>query len=417
MKKKLLIGPFAQIVTMDGLKASGHLSNDDLKIVRNAGVLIHEGKIAAIDNFEKMRQEECELHEIDFPAVLIPGLIDAHTHLCFAGTRVNDYVLRLEGASYTEIAANKGGILETVRQTRAATQDQLVELMLMRTSLLIEQGVTTVEVKSGYGLNVKDEIKMLRAIHEAGELQPVQLIPTCLGAHTLSPEFDSPVEYLNYLLQDLLPNVKKLGLSNRVDICVDKCGFAIDKARSFIKIAQDLGFATVIHADQFIRGGATLAAEMHALSADHLEASTEEDFTALKLANVIPIVLPGASLGLGMPYAPAKAILDHDLPLVIASDWNPGSAPMGQLLLQASLLGISEKLTIAETLAAITVRAAKALQLEDRGVLKVGMRADMVVYPTADYREILYYQGSLSPAITIIHGQPQTLDLQVFTAF
>lgn len=400
MKKtheKILIGPFVQILTMDGLKPNGHLQDTDLQIIPKGGILVQDGKIREVGSYEAMLKAGHALFEIDFPAVATPGLIDAHTHVCYAGSRVSEYALRLQGKSYQDIMSQGGGILETVKQTRAASNEELELLLLKRAEKLALQGVTTCEVKSGYGLNVTDEVKMLRAIHEVSQKQPVELIPTCFGAQGKPPEFDSKTEYLSYLLQDLLVLVRKLNLAKRVDICVGKESFSVEQARPFIKGAQELGYSICVHADQFSRGGALLAAEMHTLSADHLEVSTDDDFIALKKNNVIPIVLPGATLGLGIPFPPAKKILDHDLPLVIASDWNPGSAPMGNLLIQAALLGMAEHLTMAETLAAMTIRAACALELNDRGVLKFGMRADIIAFPCSDYREILYNQGSLSP--------------------
>lgn len=399
-----LIGPFTQALTMDHLTSTGHLHDNDLQIIEQAGIVVDHGTIKAVGSFEELSREGHLIEEIDTPMVLLPGFIDAHTHICFAGNRSADYSWRLQGKSPYEIAASGGGIMHTTRETRKASEKELVDLLLERTKKLVKRGITTAEVKSGYGLNVIDEVKMLKAIHMASKRQPVTLIPTCLAAHIRPEEFDSSTEYLSYLVQDLLIVLRSLDLTRRVDILVEEGAFTIDQARPFLNEAKKLGYALCLHADQFSRGGALLAAEMRAVSADHLEASQDEDFAALKSGCVTPIVLPGASLGLGIPFAKAKSILDHDLPLVIASDWNPGSAPMGCLLTQASLLAIAEKISTAETLAAITCRAAHALQLADRGILKAGKKADLIGFPTNDYRDILYYQGTLQPSSVFIDG-------------
>ncbi|MFT4552373.1 MAG: imidazolonepropionase [Chlamydiales bacterium] len=402
---KVLIGPFSQIVTMDGLNDKGHLQDDDLTVIENAGVLVQSGMIIALGEFSALSTQADKIHELTAPSVLVPGFIDVHTHICFAGSRASDYALRLSGKTYQEIAARGGGILDTVRKTREATKEELIANLLERTEILLRRGITTSEVKSGYGLSVESEIKMLEAINEASSRQPVDLLPTCLAAHTRPWEFSDPKEYLDYLSHDLLPLLIEKKLTNRIDIFVEEGAFSLEESRAYLLNAESLGFSLSLHADQFTRGGALLAAELGAQTADHLEQSTMEDLQALAKAGVTPVALPGASLGLGMRFAPARQMLDCNLPLVIASDWNPGSAPMGDLLTQAAILGTAEKLTMAETLAAITCRAAKALSLTDRGLLKAGMRADMVVFPCKDYREILYHQGSMKPSQIFVKGQ------------
>ncbi|MDP1836261.1 MAG: imidazolonepropionase [Chlamydiales bacterium] len=386
------LGPFAQVLTLEGLPESGPISDNALKVYENAGIEITNGIISYIGPMEGAPQN----------AVAMPGLIDAHTHLCFAGIRAKDYAARLSGATYQEIAAKGGGILDSVRKTREATEQELTQLTLERLKRAFSNGITTCEVKSGYGLSVEQELKLLQAIVAAGKLLQITVVPTCLAAHTLPPEFDSHNAYLVYLVDKLLPQARQL--CSRVDIFVEKGAFGVVEAEKYLLAAKELGFEICIHADQFSRGGALLAAKVGATSADHLEQSNDEDFAALKLAGVIPVILPGATLGLGMPFPPARKILDAGLPLAIASDWNPGSAPMGDLLTQAAVLGAAQKLTMAETLAGITFRAAKALRLHDRGILAKGMRADIAIFPGADYREILYYQGSLKPSITIANG-------------
>lgn len=390
-----LIGPFSQVLTLENTQAKGALFDDDLVIKENAGVLIDQGKIFAIDDFENLKNRAETIEDILQPQVLLPGFIDSHTHICFAGSRAKDYAMRVAGKSYLEIAKEGGGILDTVRQTREATSDDLAKRLRENCDTQLRNGITTSEVKSGYGLTVADEIKMLKVIQEISKTHQSDLVSSCLAAHVMPPEFSEHKAYLDFLLKELLPQVKDLGLSQRVDIFVEDGAFTTELAENYLQEAKKLGFAVIVHADQFSSGGAELAVKVGAVSADHLEASDDRAMTALAKSDVVATVLPGASLGLGMPFAPARKLLDRGSSVAIASDWNPGSAPMGDLLTQACVLGAEQKLTLAETLAGITCRSANALSLFDRGTLAKDFLADMVSFPTNDYREIFYHQGRL----------------------
>lgn len=400
-KRPILLGPFAQIVTMRGLPTRGPLKDERLEIIPKGGVWIENGLIAAIGPFaalaRRAKKEKIKIHEIETPAVLLPGFIDCHTHICFAGTRAKDYALRVAGTSYLDIAKQGGGILDTVGKTRKASLTELTRTLATRANRHLADGVTTCEVKSGYGLSVKDEIKMLTAIKNVDQTHALDLIPTCLAAHVKPPEYADHASYLSAMAEELLPQVFAKNLARRVDAFIEDGAFSAAVARDYLQKAKALGFDLVLHADQFGSGGSRFAAEMGAVSADHLENLDEADLAALKSADVVAVALPGASLGLGMGFAPARKILDTGLTLAIASDWNPGSAPMGDLLMQAAVLGAAQKLTLAETLAGITVSAARALKLTDRGSLTVGHLADAVAFATADYRDVLYHQGRLKP--------------------
>lgn len=396
-----LIGPFSQLLTMDHLSTKGALADEQLEIIANAGVLLNgERMIEEIGDFSSLEyqaaKEGFDIERLEGNLVVLPGFIDAHTHLCWAGSRAADYAMRLSGFSYLDIAKAGGGIWSTVLKTRAASLEKLTEDLKRRASKLLANGVCTCEVKSGYGLNMAEELKMLRVIQAANTT--VDLIPTCLAAHICPKDFKgSPSEYLQKIVNELLPVMKAEKLSTRVDIFVDEGAFTVEEARIYLENAREMGFGLVIHGDQFNMGGSQLAVELKALSVDHLEASDDAAIVLLAKSDVVATVLPGASLGLGLPFAPARKLLNHGACVAIASDWNPGSAPNGDLLMQAALLGASEKLTMAETLAGITFRAAKALNLTDRGILRKGMLADMVAFPTYDYKEILYQQGGLRP--------------------
>lgn len=395
-----LIGPFRQLLPLRELPPRGPLRDDSLEIITDGGILVAGGRVTAVDRFDRLRTENPDrIERLDTDLVGLPGLIDAHTHLCYAGDRAGDYADRLAGKSYLEIARAGGGIWRSVTATRAATEAELVAGIEARARRHLAAGVTTIEIKSGYGLEVAAELRQLRAIRTADEKLATDLISTCLAAHIPPRDFaGDPATYLQHLTQALLPQIREEGLSRRVDIFIEETAFSPAAGRAYLAAARRLGFDLTVHADQFSTGGAALAVELGARSADHLEASDAEAIARLAAGDTVAVALPGASLGLGMGFAPARRLLDAGAILAIASDWNPGSAPMGDLLTQAAILGAYEKLSTAETFAALTGRAATALGLTDRGSLATGRLADIVAFPASDYREILYQQGQLRPA-------------------
>jgi imidazolonepropionase len=403
-----IIGPFVQILTMDHLPVKGSIKDESLEVLMNSAVALDDGKIKCVDNFDVLRKKfpNASIELIETPQALLPGFIDSHTHICFAGSRANDYAMRISGKTYLEIAKAGGGIWDTVTQTRNASRLELASLTTARAERLLHSGITTIEVKSGYGLSVEEELKILYAIGDANAKTKADLIPTCLAAHLKPKDFDgNENEYLQYIEEKLLPEIQKKNLASRIDIFVEETAFRIDAAKEYLKKVRLLGFDITVHADQFTPGGSAVAVDCGAVSADHLEASGTREIELLAKADIVCTVLPGASLGLGMSYAPARKLLDAGACLSIASDWNPGSAPMGELLMQASVLGAYEKLSIAETIAGISFRAAKALRLNARGILKENFIADMQAYPIKDFREIIYLQGSVKPCIVWKNGE------------
>ena len=397
--KTTLIGPFTQIITMRGLPLKGSLADEQLEIIENGGILIAEnGIISAIDHFEnleRLMKDDFKYVPIPKHSILIPGLIDCHTHTCYAGSRKNDFAMRLAGKSYLDIAKAGGGIMTSVVKTREASQEYLQELMLPRLQRMAKEGITTCEIKTGYGLNIEDEIKMARAIESFKNTDlAISIVPTCLVAHLCPPEYASPERYLEEMARELLPKIYQETAIRRVDIFVEETAFDVNIAKKYLQKAQGLGFDITIHADQFHTGGSALAVALNAKSADHLEASTDLEIGLLAKSNTVAVALPGASIGLGCAFAPARRLLDAGACVAIASDFNPGSAPTGNLLLQASILGMYEKLNTAELLAGITYRAAQALGLQDRGVIAVGKRANFTILATDDYRDIFYQASS-----------------------
>ena len=400
MKMGKLIGPFRQIITLRGLPLKGAIRDSELEVISNGGIYIEDGYCLEVGEYSCLKIKYCHAEQIlrSGLEVCLPGYVDCHTHIAFAGNRANDFALRNEGSSYLEIARAGGGIWSTVEKTRACSEDVLVELTLERASNLIAQGITTIEVKSGYGLDIDQELKLLRAIKLADQKSAVDLISTCLAAHMKPLDFvGTNLDYLNHLQAHLFPILLKEKLTTRIDAFIEQSAFSADEILQYLKNAKELGFAICLHADQFTTSGSELAVAIQAVSADHLEASTATEIALLAKSDVVAVALPAASLGLGCGFTPARSLLDAGASLAIATDWNPGSAPMGKLLTSASILACMQKLSNAEVLAAITFRAANALRLSDRGRLVEGYLADFVIYPTDNYQDITYLQGALQP--------------------
>ena len=407
-----LIGPFKQIITLANLPLRGKLSDEQLEIIENGGILLENGTIKKVQSFNDLKAEfpEAAIEKIEYEQVCLPAFTDCHTHIVFGGNRANDFAMRNAGKTYLEIAESGGGIWSSVQHTRNASEQELLKTTLERINTLISQGITTIEIKSGYGLDVENELKMLRVIKKAQTFTKATLVPTCLSAHLKPRDFEGSSEaYLNYILEEILPIVKAENLAKRVDIFIEKSAFLPEESNNFLLKAKEMGFELTVHADQFTSGSSRIAVGVGAKSADHLEATVDEDIEYLAKSETVAVALPGASLGLGEKFTPARKILDADGILAIATDWNPGSAPMGNLITQASILATFEKLSTAEVLAGITFRSAFALNLEDRGRLEKGKKADFVTFKTDNFQNVLYQQGSLKPNCIYINGEKQEL--------
>jgi imidazolonepropionase len=393
---------------MTGIKLKGAISDYELEVIVEGGILIENNLILATGNFEdlKLKYPEADIQLLKGNHVCLPGFVDAHTHICFGGSRAKDYAMRNAGKTYLEIAKAGGGIWDTVTQTRKASIEELTKNTIKRANRHLKNGTTTLEVKSGYGLTVDEELKMLRAIKEANEKALPELISTCLAAHMLPKDFDgSETEYLKMISKELFPILKEENLTQRIDEFIEQSAFSAEDIQAYFSKASQMNFDITVHADQFSTGGSKVAVNHKAISADHLEASTDTEIELLANSDTIAVALPGASIGLGCDFTPARKLLDAGSALAIASDHNPGSAPMGDLLTQASILGTFQKLTNAEVLAGITFRAATALKLEDRGKLEAGLLADLAVFHSDNYQDILYNQGNLKPCMVWKNGK------------
>ena len=389
---------------MVNLPERGAISDNSLEIIDDGGVVIEDGKIIEVGDFLSLSKNDLDVREITYPCVLLPGFIDSHTHVCHYGNRSDEYAKRNSGISYQQILEEGGGIHNTMNSTSNSTDEQLTDDTLNRLKRHFQEGVLTCEVKSGYAPNLEDEVRMLKIINEIDSSNDIDLIPTCLAAHVTPKKYESSKKYLDSIVNDLLPIIKEENLSNRVDIFIEEKAFSVTEASNFLeKIKSD--FYITAHANQFTSGGLKVGVDNGAVSVDHLEVITDQEIDYLSKSDTTGVVLPGCSLGLGIPFAPARKLLDNNCKVSIASDWNPGSAPMGDLLMQASLLGSTEKLSNAEVLAGITCRAANALSLEDRGSLENGKIADMIGFKTNDFRDILYNQGKLKPSFICKRGK------------
>jgi imidazolonepropionase len=337
---------------------------------------------------------------------MTPGLIDCHTHLVFAGARAREFELRLEGASYAEISRQGGGIVSTVAATRAADDDALLAASLPRLDAFLREGVTTIEVKSGYGLDTASELKMLRVARRLGAIRPVSVRTSFLGAHALPAEYAGRQgAYVDLVCDEMLPAVAASGLADAVDAFCETIAFTPEETARIFAVAGKLGLKVKLHADQLADlGGAALAARFGALSADHLEYTSAESVRAMAASGTVAVLLPGANYFLRekqMP--PVAAFREAGVPMAIASNCNPGSAPVLSLLLMLSMAATLFRLAPEEALAGITRNAARALGLADRGVLAQGLRADLALWDIAEPAELAYWIGR-NPCRTVVQG-------------
>ncbi len=368
-----------------------------LERICDAALLVDGERIAWFGSESSLvTPPECECLDAGRGCVL-PGLIDCHTHAVFASTREGEFVQRLEGKSYAEIAEAGGGIRNSVEAVRASTCQQLVDHTLPRLERMLRGGVTTVEIKSGYGLSVEAELKMLQAVKELKALQPLELVGTYLAAHTTPREFaDRPDAYLDTVLDDtVLARIRDEGLAEFCDVFCERTAFDIEQSRRVMSAAARFGMAPKLHADQIRQMGATrLAGEVGAISADHLETVDEGGIAALKAAGTVAVLLPGCSFFLGVGQAPARRIIDADLPVAVATDYNPGSSMVESLPLVMSIACTQMKMTPAEVVVAATANAAAALGRQDRlGAIEVGMQADLLVLDVPSHERWLYEVG------------------------
>jgi imidazolonepropionase len=327
---------------------------------------------------------------------VLPGFIDSHTHLVFAGTREDEFEQRLRGMTYQEIAARGGGINASVRRVRAASRAELKALARRRLERLLRFGVTTVEVKSGYGLSFEDEIRCLEVIAELNAEGPLELVPTFLGAHAVPPEFQGDrAGYIRLVTEEMLPEVARRQLADFCDVFCETGVFSLAESERILGRARELGLKLKLHADELTPlGGAELAARLGAVSADHLLCITDAGIDALAASGTIATLLPGTAFFLGMPSAPARKLIERGVKVALASDCNPGTCPTENLPLIGTMACTQMKMLPAEVVTALTLNAAAAVGRADRlGSIEVGKQADLVIWDVPDYRQLFYHFG------------------------
>ena len=394
----------SQVVTMSG-PARPRVGREmsELSIIEDGAVLVLDGRVNKVGRREEIEPRltsDCEVVDAG-GRILLPGFVDAHTHPVFAGTRADEFEERVRGATYQEISARGGGIQATVSRTRAATIDQLVAASKRYTQWFLRGGTTTVEAKSGYGLTLEDELKLLRAIKRLDEETALRYVPTFLGAHDVPPEYRRRrAEYVSLIIDEMLPGVTADKLAEYCDVfCEDKV-FTVEESRRILSAARRHGMGLRMHADQLsLSGGARLAAELGTVTADHLEHTDAEGIAALKSAAVQPILLPGSVYALSSKcYPAAREMIDAGLALIVATDFNPGSSPTPSMLMILSLAATQMKLTPAEAISAATINAAYSLGRGGQiGSIEKGKVADCVIHDCDDYRQLAYFFGVEHP--------------------
>jgi imidazolonepropionase len=401
-----------QVVTLAG--PSGPRSGPamrELAIVIDGALRLRDGKIAAVGTrgeIEKACSADTEIVDAG-GRIVLPGFVDAHTHPVFAGNRAGEFERRIEGATYAEIAAAGGGIRSTVAQTRDASDESLLAAGRRYMDWFLRGGTTTIEAKSGYGLSTDAEIKILQTIRRLNGDGRLRYVATFLGAHELPDEFRGRIDdYVDLVVHEMLPRVAEEKLAEYCDVFCEPNVFSAEQARTVLQAAQALGLGLRVHADQFSEDyGSLLAAELHAVTADHLESSTPTGLAALHAADVKPVLLPASvySLG-GTRYPAARRMIDLGLPVVLATDFNPGSSPTASMPMVLSLAATQMKMTAAESITASTINGAYSLGRGDRiGSLEPGKAADFVIHDCDDYRELPYFFGR-DPALAVyVSGQ------------
>lgn len=399
MKMDLIIKNIGKLVTMEGsfLPKTGKEMNE-LTVLENAYIAVVEGKIFKVGTGEDYKELVGENTVIDDASGMLvtPGLIDSHTHLVHGGSRENEFSKKLNGVPYIQILQEGGGILSTVNSTKKATFDELYKKAKKSLDRMLEFGVTTVEEKSGYGLELETEVKQLQVAHKLDEDHPVDLVHTFLGAHAVPVEYKSNSEaYIKLLVEEIMPKVKELGLAEFCDVFCEEGVFSVEESDYILSKAKEMGYKLKIHADEIVPiGGAELAAKLGCISADHLMAASEQGLKDMVGKGVIANILPGTSFNLNKPSANGRKMIDLNVPISLSSDYNPGSCPSENLQFVMQLGCLNLKMTPNEVLTAVTINAAHCVdRATEIGSIEIGKKADIAVFDAPNVEYLMYHFG------------------------
>ncbi len=400
MKKgSIVIYNASEVVTCSGFKGKAGDQMQDLKVIKNASIVVEDGIITKITDdvldLNYYREKEFALIDATNKCVL-PGFVDSHTHFIFGGYRADEYNWRLNGVSYMEIMNRGGGIINSVKGTKETTKEELISLGIRRLNSMAGFGVTTVEGKSGYGLDLDTEIKQLEVMKELNKIHSLDIITTFLGPHARPVEYkQEPDKFIDFMIDDVLPIVDQRGLAEFADIFCEENVFSVEQSRRFLLAAQKRGFKLKLHADEIVRlGGAELAAELGAISADHLLQASDEGINAMKEAGVVATVLPCTAFSLKESYARVRHMIDQGLVVALATDFNPGSCFTESIPILIALATNQMGMTIEETITALTINGAAAVDRADQvGSIDIGKKADLVVHEFPSYKFLPYHIG------------------------
>ena len=410
-KGDLLIENIGELVTVAGSTRRGREAMRDIRVLSGpASVLIRDDKIVYAGPAADCPQVEPEVERIDAEGhCVLPGFVDSHTHLVFGGFREDEFQWRLAGESYMSIMEKGGGIAATTTATREASAEELTEAALLHLRSMLRMGVTTMEAKSGYGLDKETELRQLEVAKRLDEMQPIDVVSTYLGAHDIAPEYEGdPDGYIDFIIREMLPIVKERGLARNVDIFTEKNVFDLEQSRRLLSAAQDMGFATKMHADEiYPLGGAGLAADLGCLSADHLLKISDKDIDKMAKSQTVSTLLPLTAFSLMDDYAPARKMIDAGCAVALASDLNPGSCFSCSIPLMIALSTIYMHMSVEEAVTALTINAATALGLQDEiGSIEEGKAGDVVILRYPSYKFLSYHFGMNIVETTVKGGIP-----------
>ena len=410
-KGDLLIENIGELVTVAGSTRRGKEAMRDIRVLSGpASVLIRDGKIVYAGPAADCPHVEPEVDRIDAEGhCVLPGFVDSHTHLVFGGFREDEFQWRLAGESYMSIMEKGGGIAATTTATREASAEELTEAALLHLRSMLRMGVTTMEAKSGYGLDKETELRQLEVATRLDEMQPIDVVSTFLGAHDIAPEYkDDPDGYIDFIIREMLPIVKERGLARNVDIFTEKNVFDLEQSRRLLTAAREMGFATKMHADEiYPLGGAGLAADLGCLSADHLLKISDKDIDKMAKSQTVSTLLPLTAFSLMDDYAPARKMIDAGCAVALASDLNPGSCFSCSIPLMIALATIYMHMSVEEAVTALTINAATALGLQDEiGSIEEGKAGDVMILRYPSYKFLSYHFGMNIVETTVKGGIP-----------